>query len=636
MKINAILDQIELGNYALPEFQRGYVWNRDQVKKLMNSLYRGYPIGSLLTWVTVTNPDIMRGEEVKKQGTVNLILDGQQRITSLYGIIKGHEPAFFEGDSKAFTGLYFNVETEVFEFYMQTKMQSETGWVSVTEIMQKGAGNFVEQNPEYLSYLTKLNQISNIKEIDIPIQEVTGSDKTVDIVVEIFNNVNSGGTKLSKGDLTLAKLCAEWPEARQKLRGVLEKYSCHGFEFRMEWLLRCITVYLTSQPYFSFLSTINIDKFKKALPETDKMIETILNQIGSRLGLDHDRVLQSKFAIPVIIEIIKLEGGKILDAGHWSKILYWYIHTFLWGRYSGSTESILAQDLNVLEAGGGVDGLIELMSRSRGDLRIKPEHFISWSRGSRFYPLLYMMTRMTGSIDWMSGIKLKEALLGKLASLELHHIFPKKVLYSHDYSKADVNALANYTFLTKETNISISDRKPEDYLPQIAANYPNALSSHWIPKESELWLVENYHEFMKARRELLASAANELLDGLYSSSEATVIFQVQRGDVQQQTPDIVFDSKDEDEIVLSASYWMEEKGFDSGELDYELVDEEGNLLATFDLAWPDGVQTGLSEPLALLINEPPEILRKANAAGFKFFTDIKEFMEFVESTYLVA
>lgn len=103
MKINAILDQIELKNFALPEFQRGYVWNRDQVKKLMNSLYRGYPIGSLLTWVTVTNPDIMRGEETTKHGTVNLILDGQQRITSLYGIIKGHEPAFFEGDSKAFT-----------------------------------------------------------------------------------------------------------------------------------------------------------------------------------------------------------------------------------------------------------------------------------------------------------------------------------------------------------------------------------------------------------------------------------------------------------------------------------------------------------------------------------------------------
>lgn len=433
-----------------------------------------------------------------------------------------------------------------------------------------------------------------------------------------------------------SKLCAEWPDARQELRSVLKKYSRYGFEFRMEWLLRCITVYLTSQPFFSFLSNTDINKFKKAVPETDKMIETVLNQIGSRLGLDHDRVLQSKFAIPVIIEIIKLEGGKILDAGHWNKILYWYVHTFLWGRYSGSTESKLAQDLNVLEEGGGVDGLIELMSRSRGDLRIRPEDFISWSRGSRFYPLLYMMTRMTGSIDWMSGIELKEALLGKMASLELHHIFPKKVLYSHEYTKDEVNALANYTFLTKETNLSISDRKPEDYMPQIQAIYSNALSSHWIPERSNLWLVENYHEFMEERRELLAAAANELLDGLYSSHEATVIFQVQHDDVQQQTPDIVFDSQDEDEIVLSASYWMEENGFDSGELDYELVDEEGNLLATFDLAWPDGIQTGLSEPLALLINEPPEVLRKANAAGFKYFTDINEFIEFVESTYLAA
>jgi len=87
----------------------------------------------------------------------------------------------------------------------------------------------------------------------------------------------------------------------------------------MEWLLRCITVYLTSQPFFSFLSNVDINKFKTAVPETDKMIKTVLNQIGSRLGLDHDRVLQSKFAIPVIIEIVKLEGGKILDAGHWNK-----------------------------------------------------------------------------------------------------------------------------------------------------------------------------------------------------------------------------------------------------------------------------------------------------------------------------
>ena len=82
-----ILGLIDSGNYAIPVFQRGYVWNRDQVKKLMNSLYNSYPIGILLVWNTITDPTISRGDGELVQGNVNMILDGQQRITSLYGII---------------------------------------------------------------------------------------------------------------------------------------------------------------------------------------------------------------------------------------------------------------------------------------------------------------------------------------------------------------------------------------------------------------------------------------------------------------------------------------------------------------------------------------------------------------------
>ena len=84
MTIETILSQIELGNYALPEFQRGYVWNRDQVRKLMNSLYRGYPIGGLLTWVTPVDTSIMRnGSSGQAYGNVDLILDGQQRCNAI-------------------------------------------------------------------------------------------------------------------------------------------------------------------------------------------------------------------------------------------------------------------------------------------------------------------------------------------------------------------------------------------------------------------------------------------------------------------------------------------------------------------------------------------------------------------------
>src|SRR5436309_5177172 len=88
MKITTILSQIDLGSMALPEFQRGYVWNRDQVRDLMLSLYRKYPVGSLLVWATRTESAEARGEGPLAPGVVKLLLDGQQRITSLYGIIR--------------------------------------------------------------------------------------------------------------------------------------------------------------------------------------------------------------------------------------------------------------------------------------------------------------------------------------------------------------------------------------------------------------------------------------------------------------------------------------------------------------------------------------------------------------------
>ena len=122
MDINTILNQIDLGAMALPEFQRGYVWNRNQVRDLMASLYRRYPVGGLLVWVTKTEGADARGDHPLSAGNVELILDGQQRVTSLYGIIRGTPPPFFEGAVSTFTDLYFNLEEETFEFYGPVNM----------------------------------------------------------------------------------------------------------------------------------------------------------------------------------------------------------------------------------------------------------------------------------------------------------------------------------------------------------------------------------------------------------------------------------------------------------------------------------------------------------------------------------
>jgi uncharacterized protein with ParB-like and HNH nuclease domain len=89
MKVSTILDHIDSGHMALPEFQRGYVWNRDQVRGLFGSLYRRHPVGMLLVWATEAKTAIHRGDGSLPGGVVKLLLDGQQRMTTLYGVVRG-------------------------------------------------------------------------------------------------------------------------------------------------------------------------------------------------------------------------------------------------------------------------------------------------------------------------------------------------------------------------------------------------------------------------------------------------------------------------------------------------------------------------------------------------------------------
>ena len=199
MKISTILDHIDSGHMALPEFQRGYVWNRDQVRGLFDSLYRRHPVGGLLVWATESRTADHRGEGPLAAGVVKLLLDGQQRMTSLYGVVRGKPPKFFDGNAKAFSGLCFHLEHEAFAFYQPVKMKDDPLWIDTTELMQKGTaglGEFVARlssQPAHSAkvgdYVARLSRLLAITEIDLHIEEVTGADKTLDVVVDIFNRV---------------------------------------------------------------------------------------------------------------------------------------------------------------------------------------------------------------------------------------------------------------------------------------------------------------------------------------------------------------------------------------------------------------------------------------------------------------
>ena len=538
------------------------------------------------------------------------------------------------------------MEDESFVFYMPTKMKGNPLWINVTELMQAGVGKSIGSifnNPELKdkaeTYIERLNGIDGIKNVELHIEKVTGEDKTVDVVVEVFNEVNSGGTKLSKGDLALAKICAELPEARGEMKKRLEKWKRAGFHFKLELYLRVINAIITGEALFTALKDVDPITFTERLKKAEKSIDYFLNLISSRLGLDHDRVLGSRYSFPLLARFWVQRNGQLDDHQERDRLLYWYIHTFLWGRYAGSTESTLNQDLAALEQSEGApDRLIEGLRRDRGDLRVHPADFVGWSRGARFYPLLYMMTRVFHAKDWETGVELREHLLGKLSGLQLHHVFPRAVLYKHGYPKAEVNALANFTFLTQETNLKVSDRHPSEYLPDFVKRQPGAIESHWIPTDPELWKVENYLDFLAARRELLTNAANQFLDNLLSGTVAepeAVLSVFER----EQTLTVLgsVDTDEEEQQLLECKQWVIDQDLPEGEFMFKLTNAEtGELLAVLDLAWPDGLQEGFSQPVALLIDETTEIHDVVNQAGYRFFTDPENFKEYVRREILAS
>ncbi|EMI56267.1 protein containing DUF262 [Rhodopirellula sallentina SM41] len=610
----------------------------------MQSLYRRYPVGSLLVWVTETENADARGSQELQSGTVKLLLDGQQRITSLYGLIRGRAPKFFDGDAKAFSGLYFNIESEVFEFYAPTKMKDDARWLSVTEVLCDGAGATLAKLmkvPELAEqidlYLNRVTAIANIKEIDLHIEEVVGADKTIDVVVDIFNKVNSGGTKLSKGDLTLARICAQWPEARDEMKLRLKKWEKAGYKFTLDWLLRGVNTVTTGEALFTAMKDVTPAGFKSGLETSEKLIDRSLNRIASRLGLDHDRVLGSRFAIPLMIRYESQRGGKLVDQSERDRLLYWYIHTLLWGRYSASTESVLNKDLEAIESAnatgenGALDQLIEKLRENRGDLRLKESDFAGSTKGNRFYPLLYMMTRARHARDWGTGDELNNHLLGHLTRLEIHHVFPKALLYEAGIKKREVNAIANFTFLTQETNLEVSKRDPAEYLPHYEQKNPGSIATHWLPMDPELWKVENYFDFLAERRKLLANAANEFLEKLANGHVPEPEAGDQTDFVAQASVYIPgsIDSDEEEARLTQCRDWVVSQGLPEGQIEFELTNEAGDQVAFLDLAWPDGLQPGLTQPVAVLINEPDEVHDSASNAGYRCFSSPDSFQRYV-------
>jgi hypothetical protein len=529
-KVSDLIKEVRQGDLILPEFQRGYVWDRNAVRSYLNSLYRGYPTGSFLIWKTPTPPKIRGDVSPEDTKSYRLILDGQQRLTSLFVLMEGSAPPFYEGE-KLYFDIHFNVLKEEFAYYKKSEMFQNPQWVPVTTFFKQGLADFITSRPDDIKDLymqgdnfAKLGRLDKIKDYLYYQKELT--ELEMDRVVEVFNLVNSSGTRLSKSDLALAHICSQWPDAREQFRAAQEVHGKQDFEFDLSFYTRCTTVVATGSALYEPLYRTPIDDVRGAWPKVTQALDYLLNVLRGDAYIDSARTFpSSNVVVPLVAYLARTGRPAFENDASKRAFIHWMYAAMMWGRYSGSSETKLQEDVEAVKSADPPARLRENLIRDRGRIKVEAKDLDGAGVTSPFFPMTYVVARSRGAIDWFNGVALYQKAVGRSFGLEIHHIFPQGLLYKSGFDSAApsdkkvVNEIANLAYLTKQANLGISMKKPEVYLPKVLAKYPDALKQQAVPQNPAEWSVSEFRHFLSARRQLLADAINTFMDSLLAPAD---------------------------------------------------------------------------------------------------------------------
>ena len=532
IKIQELIDEIRNKDLVLPEFQREYVWTKDQAKKLMDSLIKGYPIGSFLFWKTNNSPDLKNIEIINDtQKTYQIILDGQQRLTALYLLIEGEIPNFYKEREIEFDprDLYFNLETSELMYYKPSEMKDNPIWISVIkcfktniniiEIAQKIKNEPREQLDLINRFNNNLLKLKIIKERDIPGQTIP-SQATLDESIDIFDLVNRQGTKLTDTELALTHITGKWPDARKEMKKKIEELEQHNFFFDLDFMTRGVTAVVTERALFDSIHNRPKEELKQGWGKLLKIIDYLTNVLPGAASIDSNKDLSSSNTLIPIIAYLSHNDGKFKNEKIKKHAIHWLYAASTWARYSSQTDQKLEKDISIIISKEFPwDSLISEIIDERGRIDVKAADFEGRGPQNPLYRMVYILAKVHQAIDWFNGLPLGK-MYGDKYELHHHHIFPQSILYKSGYNREShldrkkVNEIANIAFLTAETNLEITNKYPEEYLPEIEENYPNALKKQFIPLDKYLWKIENYEEFLSARREIIAKKINDYMNSL--------------------------------------------------------------------------------------------------------------------------
>ena len=531
-EIGGLLDKVESNEIVLPEFQREFVWRKDQSKELLNSLYKKYPIGSLLIWNTEKPPEI-KNDAVNREtyGLFKVLLDGQQRLTVLYMLIKNEIPPYYEEHEINYDprNLYFNLENGGFKY--ENKVVRDTlEWVKVSDIFsdnvnewkiaeKKADGSSDELATKAKKFQQELKRVENITTLNMPVEELPKS-ANVHQSIDLFHLVNDQGTELGEAELALAHMSAHWPHIRRKVKKKRKELAKKGFDFDLDFYVKCIIAVATDSMTYEKVYNTPKGELQSVWASIEKTLDYLVNILQNEAHLKDSSFISTRAALIPFLYYIE-RNNRELTYQEKQKFIKWLYAALMWSRYGSSTDSKLEKDISFLTEEEPTVELMEEIKSDRGRIEVQPADLDGrGKRSKRFYNMLRVLSRRRDPVDWKTGEPLKGAY-----RLESHHIFPKSQLYGNIYDSKNhmarkrVNEIANRAFITPRGNKRLSNKLPGEYLPEVKDNQPEALDKQLIPENSKLWKLENYEHFLANRRKMIAEAINDMMESLVEEPE---------------------------------------------------------------------------------------------------------------------
>lgn len=551
-KVRDLVDLIERGELRLPEMQRAYVWRKTRVRDLLDSLYRGYPSGVILAWESdepIATRDFAVEVSSQSTGRPLLLLDGQQRLTSLSAVLRG-QPISVR-DRKRPVEILFNMDhpdelsivTEVGEsddddglqgdetavdiqrrlrnltFVVATRaLETLPNWVRVSDIFTTESMEILESKGFDLGtmdldlrrkYTARLQAVRAIENYEYRM-DVLERTKSYEEVTEIFVRVNSLGAKLRSSDLALAQITAKWRGSLAEFRAYQDELEKRGFDLEIGLVLRGLVAIATGQSRFLTVNSLTEQELREAWPKAIKAMDYALNFVRTNVGIDSPTLLSSPFMLIAAAYWAHNRDYRI-EPDESEVFQRWFLIANAKGRYSrGSSETMLDQDIAILRTGGGPSDLQARLLQQVGRLGFTSEELVGRTSRSGAFKTLFLAFREDHARDWATNLEISPKHSGKADVIEYHHVFPKAYLKQvrSDLERTAVDDMANLAFIGAATNKRIGQRPPAKYKLDFD---PTHFAAQQIDFSDGCDEPERYEDFINRRRVMLAARLNRFL-----------------------------------------------------------------------------------------------------------------------------